>query len=179
MHEMIRATKLPFPESLIKAREVAEHAEQGREVDELFICARALFPSLRRTIDQAAEGEARLRCAEAALALERFRQKNHGAIPDTLAGLVPGIEPHLPIDPIDGAPLRYRKLDPAYLIYSIGVDGMEEGGTRTARTDNSGVQKWLVTSSVGQSAEQRPDETVGDRRRITAKSPSLGLAVER
>jgi hypothetical protein len=34
----------------------------------------------------------------------------------------------LPIDPFDGAPLRYRIDATEYVIYSVGKDGVDQGG---------------------------------------------------
>jgi len=31
-------------------------------------------------------------------------------------------------DPFDGAPLRYRRLEKSYVIYSVGQDGHDDGG---------------------------------------------------
>ncbi len=69
------------------------------------------------------------------LAIEAFRAEN-GRLPASLDELVPAILPRLPIDPFahDGR-FRYRILtapDPlgrTYLLYSIGADGTDDGGT--------------------------------------------------
>jgi hypothetical protein len=35
---------------------------------------------------------------------------------------------HLPLDPFDGQPLRYKKLPKGYVVYSNGEDGKDDGG---------------------------------------------------
>jgi hypothetical protein len=77
------------------------------------------------------------------LALERYRT-DHGSYPARLAELVPVFIPELPLDPWSGAPLRYRLTDPAtdpqgrpYLLYSIGADGQDNGGTPVPDSDFS------------------------------------------
>jgi hypothetical protein len=35
----------------------------------------------------------------------------------------------VPLDPWDGKPLRYKKLDKGYVIYSVGSDRKDDGGS--------------------------------------------------
>jgi len=71
--------------------------------------------------------EAMLRCAIVALAAERYRLQ-HGAWPPSLAALAPTLITSVPIDPMDGMPLRYRRLPDGVVIYSIGSDRVDNGG---------------------------------------------------
>ncbi|MEQ2007932.1 MAG: protein kinase [Limisphaerales bacterium] len=67
--------------------------------------------------------------AYTALALERHRAAK-GAYPDTLAALVPEFAAKLPPDIFDGQPLRYRRTaDGKYLLYSLGWNSKDDGGT--------------------------------------------------
>lgn len=68
-----------------------------------------------------------LRCALVALAAERYRLK-HGDWPRAGADLVPDYLPGVPLDPIDGQPLRYRRTGVGAVIYSVGEDGRDDGG---------------------------------------------------
>lgn len=72
-------------------------------------------------------GTALLRCAIAATAAERYRLK-HGHWPDALTDLVPGFLQAVPPDPMDGKPLRFRRLADGLLIYSVGTDRTDHGG---------------------------------------------------
>jgi hypothetical protein len=64
-----------------------------------------------------------------ACALERFRLV-HGNYPPTLEALGPPYLAAVPHDVIDGEPYRYRVLpDGSYLLYSIGSNGVDDGGT--------------------------------------------------
>jgi ABC-type transport system involved in multi-copper enzyme maturation permease subunit len=71
--------------------------------------------------------EARITCIIVALAAERYRRQ-HGTWPASLSDLVPALLPALPIDPLDGQPLRYRRLRDGVVIYSVGPDGIDNGG---------------------------------------------------
>ncbi len=64
-----------------------------------------------------------------ACALERHRATK-GSYPDTLAALVPTFAAKLPHDIFDGQPLRYHRTDDGkYLLYSIGWNSKDDGGT--------------------------------------------------
>ena len=73
-------------------------------------------------------GHAKLRCALVMVAAERYRRL-HGHLPRTLAALVPAQLQAVPLDPFDGQALRWRRLDRGALVYSIGPDGKDNGGT--------------------------------------------------
>jgi hypothetical protein len=54
----------------------------------------------------------------------------HGAYPAALSDLVPNYLSHLPEDPFSNhQPLIYRRTADKYLLYSIGPDAKDNGGT--------------------------------------------------
>lgn len=61
------------------------------------------------------------------LALRRFRWAE-GDYPKTLNELVPRFLKSLPPDPFSGGSLIYRRLPQGYLLYSVGEDGVDDGG---------------------------------------------------
>jgi hypothetical protein len=72
--------------------------------------------------------EARRQMVLAALALRRW-QLRHGALPDRLDQLVPEFLRAAPRDPMDGAPLCYRReLAGVFTLYSVGANERDEGG---------------------------------------------------
>jgi len=67
----------------------------------------------------------------AAIALERFHLAHH-AYPAALANLAPEFAQAAPVDCMDGHDLRYRlNPDSTYLLYSVGEDGVDNGGDPT------------------------------------------------
>jgi hypothetical protein len=78
---------------------------------------------------------ARLRCAVAALAVERFRLAR-GRWPGKPAELVPAFLARWPDDPFDGQPLRFRRLPDGVVIYSVGPDGKDDGGNLARNNPN-------------------------------------------
>ena len=63
-----------------------------------------------------------------AIALKRYQLK-HGNYPPDLNSLVPEFVSKVPLDPVDGQPLRYRRnADGTFLLYSVGENGKDDGG---------------------------------------------------
>lgn len=63
-----------------------------------------------------------------AIALKRY-QLEHGNYPSDLNSLVTEFLPKVPLDPVDGRPLRYRRnADGTFLLYSVGENGLDDGG---------------------------------------------------
>ncbi len=67
-----------------------------------------------------------------ALALEAHRIEK-GTYPDALTDLVPGHLAALPVDHFDDQPLIYRRAGEGYVLYSVGANGLDDGGTSDDR----------------------------------------------
>jgi hypothetical protein len=75
-----------------------------------------------------------------AIALKRYQLK-HGNYPADLNSLVPEFVSTVPIDPVDGQPLRYRpNADGTFLLYSVGENGVDDGG-------NPSLENFVESSS--------------------------------
>lgn len=77
-----------------------------------------------------------LDAAVAMLALSQYH-RHVGQYPETLNTLVPQYLCRLPIDFADMQPMRYRRTEGDYLLYSIGADGQDNGGAGA-----SGKELW-------------------------------------
>ena len=87
-------------------------------------------------LGRAAEAEARRRILVTAIALERYRGKND-SYPKTLADLAPEFLKTVPVDFMDGQPLRYRLTDNGhFVLYSVGLDCMDDGGKIQTRAQH-------------------------------------------
>lgn len=72
---------------------------------------------------------ATLELTRVAAALAVYRAQ-HGEYPENLAALVPDILPEFPLDLYSDKPFHYqRKPDGGYLLYSVGDNGIDDGGT--------------------------------------------------
>ncbi|MCB1127969.1 MAG: hypothetical protein KDM81_15855, partial [Verrucomicrobiae bacterium] len=81
-----------------------------------------------KALGKCAQADAWNRVLVTAIALKRFHLK-HGRPPEQLGELVPAFLPEIPIDWMDGEPLRYRlNPDSTWLLYSVGEDGNDDGG---------------------------------------------------
>jgi len=86
------------------------------------------LPRLSQVFASEANTIARLRAAQMALAVERFRCGHGGRLPARLEELVPGYCKAVPADLFDGKQLRFRTFATWYVIYSVGTDGNDDGG---------------------------------------------------
>jgi hypothetical protein len=63
-----------------------------------------------------------------AIALKRYELRHH-QLPATLDELTPDLLKTVPIDCMDGEPLRYRSTgNDRFVLYSVGEDGKDDGG---------------------------------------------------
>ncbi len=122
----VAVARLPFP----------ERVQRGKEADSLVtklasrlcIFSNIMLPPLSRAFVRDADLASRLRVAETALAIERFRRAHNNTLPAELQALVPQYLAALPQDPFDGKPLRYKALPRGYVVYGIGSDEKDDGG---------------------------------------------------
>lgn len=89
---------------------------------------RLMLQSLLRLFDAEARSDAQLGTAELALALKIYKAK-HKFYPSSLAQLVPEIIPVLPKDPYTGEDFLYNPRGMNILIYSVGPNLKDDGGT--------------------------------------------------
>jgi len=109
----IRASQLPFPEQISLAKQIVSQEMNGSSF--------LLMPASTGAMVKQATCVALIRAARVALAVERYRLAN-AHLPDNLT------ESTL-LDPFDGQPLRYKKLTKGYIVYSVGEDKVDNGGT--------------------------------------------------
>ncbi|MGO9243988.1 MAG: hypothetical protein ACLPT4_12775 [Verrucomicrobiia bacterium] len=118
----VTAAKQPLPERLKTAQTIKQQAEQSADV---LVNSRNHLSFLSDVIARDAERIAYIRLLLAALGVEKYRLVN-GLLPEKISDLAPA---EVPVDPFDGQPLRYKKLAKGYVVYSVGEDGVDNGGT--------------------------------------------------
>jgi hypothetical protein len=145
MERYVKATQLLPPESIAAFNAVndkLEHLTRWR------VLSRLLLPSLSVLAGKAGRCDAKIRDAQAALAVERYRLAN-SKLPSQLSDLVPTFLPTVPSDPFDGKPLRYKTLAKGYVVYSVGDDREDNGGTEKDSKGLSYVPGTDITFTVG------------------------------
>jgi hypothetical protein len=134
----IEACKLPPPQRLMRFREATKKVE---DLSFMHVMIKSLAPALGRAAELDARVHAHLDLAGTALAIERYRLAT-SKVPERLEELVPQYLKEVPIDPFDGQPIRYRRTDPGYRLYSIGEDGQDNGGKEKAEVSRGDPYDW-------------------------------------
>jgi hypothetical protein len=124
MTRCVEIAKLPIHERGPKMKEWEDDSRQSRNV-----IVRLLYPALTKCHQAECRSQALLRTSSVAMACERYRQRHDGQWPASLEALVnEKLIDNLPLDPLDGQPLRYRKTKYGVVIYSIGMDLTDNQG---------------------------------------------------
>jgi hypothetical protein len=116
---------LPHFKAEMSLKELKGSASPGHTRKGIF--SSLLNPALVRQLTTVAHAEALDCCDQTALAMNRYRL-DHGAFPSHLDDLVPAYLDSVPFDPFDGNPLRLTVKANQWIIYSIGPDGVDNGG---------------------------------------------------
>ena len=146
MDGYMKSTELPLHE---RQRAVDALGARLQSTSKIHILLHTIMPALSRITTIELRSVAQLRTGQAGLAVQRYRLAT-SELPDKLADLVPAYLETVPKDPFDGKELRYKKLDPGFVVYSIGEDLSDDGGReRPAKTVKDGKPvKWDVTFIV-------------------------------
>ena len=123
----------PYPERFKGYQGVSSVVPQNR----FMIFSRMLLPALAKANLRDADHTARVRVAQTALAVERFRRANSNSPPAELRQLTPAFLSAVPLDPFDGQPLRFKRAGEGYVVYSIGSDGRDDGGLEQDPTNRN------------------------------------------
>jgi len=122
----IAFAKLPDPHrfaSRTNWNAIEDRAREGR-----YILSGLLLPALGKAVHRDTEDRAKARITQTVLAIERFRLAHANQLPDALDALVPAYLPAIPSDPFDGKPLRFKRRESGYIVYSVGSDTVDDGG---------------------------------------------------
>jgi hypothetical protein len=125
MTRRLEITRLP-PDQ----QEAAERAldAEVRNLPPVAILTKLFAPALSKVSDAYRRKLAYERSLLVALAAERYRRQN-GRWPEAAEDLTPTFLEQIPLDPYDGEPIRYRRLDDGAVAYSVGRDRQDDGGT--------------------------------------------------
>lgn len=117
---------------------------EARNIPERLYGPKIILPTYAKVAASHALGAAAQRATRTAIAIELHRA-TYGSLPEDLVALTPRFLPVLYTDPIDGAPLRYTKLDSGYAVYSVGIDLQDNLG----EPQQHDVEFWLRTGDIG------------------------------
>jgi len=144
MDGYIKVAQLP----LHKRQEAAKAIDTRlRSTSQIHILLHAIAPALSHITSSELRTIAYLRTARTALAVLRYRLAD-GRLPDALTDLVPTYLDAVPVDPFDGKDLRYEKLGVGFVVYSIGQDMRDDGGTEKPSRKTKEFPTWDITFIV-------------------------------
>ncbi len=83
-----------------------------------------------------AEILALVRCTVLTIAVERY-QYQHGELPTVLDDLCPAYIGSLPLDPFTGQELLFSRNDETFVIYSVGANRLDDGGSTIREVDGN------------------------------------------
>ncbi len=137
MNQVVEATKLPLEQQRDRLLELE------KEIPRASILARLMAPAVQKVGNAHLRDQAMLRSALVAVAAERFRIKNE-RWPESPAELVKaGLIAEAPVDPYDGAALRWRRFPDGMAAYGVGIDKTDDGGNINNRSDEKGFDVGL------------------------------------
>ncbi|MHC4203684.1 MAG: hypothetical protein ACYSTT_03480 [Planctomycetota bacterium] len=138
MANCIEASKLPQDQRVARFRQIGDELEG---LGLLHVVAKTLAPALSRVAQLDLRFQADIDMARTAVAIERYRLTK-GVLPEDLATLVPDYLDQVPIDPFDGQPIRYRRTEPGYRLYSVFEDSQDHDGKGKEEVDRNDPHDW-------------------------------------
>ncbi len=138
MGDCIEASKRPPIERLAGFREAAKKTD---ELSFVHVMIKMLAPATGRVAELSLRSQAHVDLARTALAIERYRLAT-GKVPERLEELMPQYLKEVPIDPFDGQPIRYKRADPGYRLYSILEDGQDNAGKEKTEVPRGDPYDW-------------------------------------
>jgi hypothetical protein len=131
MTQYVKAAHLPMHEQAAAEKKIEQEVRTQVAVNTLpgttAMITRLLLPAMSKMGEAFRREHAYLRCMIVALAAERYRQEKK-TWPDNIDQLCPQFLTAVPLDPFDGKPLRYRRVQDGVIIYSVGEDVTDNGG---------------------------------------------------
>jgi hypothetical protein len=88
------------------------------------------------------------------IALTLYHRKE-GRYPETLAELSPKYMAEIPVDPMNGEPLKYRVTENGPLVYGVGTNHKDDGGKPTQ--DAWRAQRWLSNAAEREQPQYQGD----------------------
>jgi hypothetical protein len=114
-----------------------------------------LFPAVPTVFKACGKSMAYQEITLAAIAAERHRLKN-GSFPRSIEELTPEFLPEVPLDPFDGKAIRLLHRDDQLVIYSVGVNRVDDGGTQAPQKTEPDIVATVKTRKSGPSGTEVP-----------------------
>lgn len=128
-----------------------------------------LFPAIESVFNAEQRATTRSQLTRLAIALAVYRAEQ-GEYPDTLEALVPGVLAVLPTDLFQIKPYVYRRTEDGYLLYSVGQNGADDGGS------NEGNNSWSSDPVLeGRAVDEEAADAEALRKKIPPGADDMSL----
>lgn len=121
----LAASRLSWPIALQQARSLDQAIRSDRGLSLMAAQSKQWLPGT--LFEETAVATAKIHCLQAVLAVERARRQNQ-TLPASIDAVVPRLLASVPLDPFTSGPLIYRVQRNDYTVYSVGIDGADDGG---------------------------------------------------
>jgi hypothetical protein len=128
--DLLTAARHPWPQKIKATADVAKRYPVSKRRSSAFPYAGDLMANFVGLRPEGVDMTPLVidRSSRIALAIERFRRDHSEKLPANLEELVPAYLSDVPMDPASGRHLLYRQQTDAYVVYSVGIDGKDDGG---------------------------------------------------
>jgi len=130
MMGLISAAKLPYYEA---ASELHEMERETESLQETMVYSRQFLPALGRACQAQARHEAMLDLMQIGILLEQYKARN-GSFPATLDAVAADLGGSVPVDPFTGEAYHYEPSRETFLLYSVSMNCVDDGGKHDWRT---------------------------------------------
>jgi hypothetical protein len=144
MEKSIDVSQAPIAERLPAADALRRRLDN---VPPAHVVSSILLPVLHRAGTEELYGMARVRMGQAALAVERYRL-SHGTLPNVLDEVVPEFLPIVPLDPFDANPIRFKRTEGGYAVYSVSQNREDDEGSEGPEENPNPWQFDLVLTVI-------------------------------
>ncbi len=103
--------------------------------------AAQLLPVFVKVFPKAAQRQAQVDATRLAFALRLYRL-DHGDYPSSLNTLAPEYLKHVPLDPFSHQPFIYKREGKGFVVYSVGPNFRNDGGTVNEKKPDNGDIVW-------------------------------------
>jgi hypothetical protein len=144
--DALAAARLPWPDRISAMNKITERRTIVPEILP-YVAAWRAVPVARDQTVRLAEAVAAVRCARLVIGIERYRRAR-GRLPSALSDIT-GPVGEQALDPFTGKSLLYSHTGAGYVIYSVGRNGHDDGGTLAPDLPRGRLSGTLSTPDVG------------------------------
>lgn len=134
MTRLITAARRPWPEPWDAI--IGNAVKSGKKPSRL-------LSSSAMSVRLTAQTLTAMRCTILAIVIERYR-RSHGELPGSLDEVLPAYISSIPLDPFTGKKLLYSHDEETYVVYSVGINRQDDGGSIKPKADEKRPQDWGI-----------------------------------